>query len=108
MPSTSDDVVEEIRALLRKMRKDQRDYLLFRLASEKLDKRDPLEPVEIRRPDGSLFGHIRPLTPSSPEETAEMNRRAKRLDPEAGRSTRELLDRMETGDVEGVRNFIDA
>jgi hypothetical protein len=108
MSSTSQATVDEISALLGKLRKDQREYLLFRLVSEKIVEQDPVELIEIHRPDGSLFGHIRALTPPTPAEEVEMTNRAKRHDPSAGRPTRNLLDRMKTGDVKSVQKFIDS
>ena len=44
--------------------------------------------------------------PPSPEEIAEIFKRALSANPATGRSTRDLLERMKAGDEDGVREFI--
>ncbi len=107
MASRSNMLSEEANTLLEHLTKDQRDYLLSRLVTEKLDDEYQLASIPVHRADdGKLLGHIRRLMPPSGEDQALMNDRARRVDPRAGRPTRELLERMKAGDVESVRKFI--
>jgi hypothetical protein len=82
---------------------EEREYILCRLASEKLADQHSSESIPVRRPGGWI-----PEASCAPgsDEQATMNDRARRTDPAKGRSSRELLRRMEAGDVEGVRKFI--
>ncbi|MFI5460044.1 MAG: hypothetical protein ACHRXM_31890 [Isosphaerales bacterium] len=97
MATMSEALTEEANTLLEQLTKEQRDILLSRLVTEKLDEESALASIPIYRPDGSLLGHIRRLTPPSADEQAEMSDRARRVDPRAGKSSRDLLDLMKAG-----------
>jgi hypothetical protein len=105
MGGASSTVIETTSTLLEKLSEDEREYLLFRLVSEKIGREPAPEPIPVHRPDGSLLGHIRPVMPPSAEEASMMHDRARDVDPTTSRPTRELLERMRAGDVEGVRKF---
>jgi hypothetical protein len=78
-------------------------YLLARLLGHTLDAN---ENITILKQDGTLLGHIRPLSPPSVEEAQMMNERGKRVDPKAGHSTQRLQQTMRAGDEDAVRAFI--
>jgi hypothetical protein len=93
-------------AMLEKLTAEERDYILFRLVSDKVDERQPTAKVPIYRPDGALFGFIHPAEPPSSDDVALMLNRARRVDPSTGRPTRDLLERMKAGDEAGVRSYL--
>jgi hypothetical protein len=97
---------EEATALLDKLTQEQRDYVLFRLVSAKFEGEQPLMRVPVYRPDGTVFGYIQPPEPPSAADVTAMHDRARRVDPEMGRPTSELLELMTSGDEKGVRKFI--
>ena len=97
---------EEATTLLEKLTQEERDYVLFRLVSAKFEGERPLTKVPVYRPDGTVFGYIQSPMPPSVEDASTMHDRARRVDPSAGRPTRELLERMTAGDEDGVRKFI--
>jgi hypothetical protein len=97
---------QEAKSLLEKLSPEERDYVLFHLVSEKVDEKHLGAKVPIRRPDGSVFGFFQTPKPPAPEEIAEMLERARSANSSAGRSTRDLLERMKAGDEDGVRKFI--
>jgi hypothetical protein len=107
MPSTSNVFREETDSLLEKMTSEKREYLLWRLASEKLANEQSSEPIPVRRPDdGTIVGYLRRLAPPSDEDRDLMLERAKRTDPVMGRGARELLEAMTAGDFKNVKRFI--
>jgi len=97
---------EEATTLLEKLTQEERDYVLFRLVSAKFEGEQRLTTVPVYRPDGTVVGYIQPPVPPSADDVATMHDRARRVDPAAGRPTRELLERMAAGDEQGVREFI--
>ncbi len=99
MPRTNDAMIEETATLLDGLKKGQREYLLFRLVSEKLDETDSPDPVAVLRPDGTLLGYIRRVSPPSVEDQRTMSDRARSVNPNVGRPMRELLDRMRADDA---------
>jgi hypothetical protein len=106
MPNTSSVLREETDSLLEKLTPEKREYLLWRLASEKLAN-EKSEPIPVRRPeDGTVVGYLRRLAPPSDEEQALMLERAKRTDPLRGNGARGLLESMKADDVESVESFI--
>ena len=78
-------------------------YLLTKLLGDAVNANENLA---VHREDGTLIGYIRPLPPPTPEVATTMSERGSRVDPRAGRSTSQLLDRMKAGDEEGVRRFL--
>jgi hypothetical protein len=107
MPDTTSSLQEETNSLLETMSAEKREYLLWRLATDKLAGEQTSGPIPVRRPDdGTVVGYLRKVVPPSDEDKAVMIERAKRMDPSAGRGTRELLDRMRAGDVDAVKKFI--
>jgi hypothetical protein len=107
MPNATSVPRQKTDELLAQLSTEEREYLLCRLASEKLADAHSSESIPVRRPgDGTVVGYLRRLVPPGSDEQATMNDRARRTDPAKGRSSRELLERMEAGDVEGVRKFI--
>ena len=97
---------ENATTLLERLTQEERDYILFRLVSEKFDGEQPLSRIPVYRPDGTVFGYIQPPVPPAADDAAIMHDRARRVDPTVGRPTHELLARMTAGDEEGVRKFI--
>lgn len=107
MPDATSVLRHQTDTLLEKMTTETREYLLWRLASEKLANEHSSVPIPVRRPDdGTVVGYLRRLVPPSAQEQALMNDRARRTKPSAGRSPRELLERMRAGDVDGMKKFI--
>jgi hypothetical protein len=106
MRNTRKALSEEATTLLEKLTSDERDDVLFRLVSDKLDAQNPAASIPVHRPDGTLLEYIRPPSPRSPDEEVLMHERATRVNPAAGRPTPELLQRMRAGDVESVKRFI--
>ncbi len=107
MAETSSLLQKETDILLDSMPIEKREYLLWRLASEKLAGEQSSWPIPVRCPDdGTVVGYLRKVVPPSEEEQALVNDLARRTDPSAGRSTRELLDRMRACDVEAVKKFV--
>jgi hypothetical protein len=108
MADTSNLLREETDNLLEKLTPEKREYLLWRLASEKLANDKSAVPIPVRRPeDGTVVGYLRGLAPPSDEDRVLMHDRAKRTDPSKGNSARELLESMRAGDVESVKRFAD-
>jgi hypothetical protein len=97
---------EEATTFLEKLTQEERDYVLFRLVSAKLESKQPLTRVPLYRPDGTVFGYIQPPAPPSDADITTMHDRARRVDPAVGRPTNELLERMTAADEAGVRKFI--
>jgi hypothetical protein len=97
---------DEATVFLEKLTEGEREYVLFRLVSAKFEGAPRVTRVAVYRPDGTVIGYIEPPVPPSADDVATMHDRARRVDPSAGRPTRELLDRMRAGDEEGVRKFI--
>ena len=97
---------QEARMLLEKLTPEERDYVLFRLVSEKVDEEHLETKVPVCRPDGTVFGFIHPSKPPSPEEITVMLERARRMTSASGRSARDLLERMRAGDEDAVRKYI--
>lgn len=107
MPDTTSVLRQETDTLLEKMSTEKREYLLWRLVSEKLATEQSSEPIPVRRPDdGTVVGYLRRLTPPTDQEQAIMNDRARRIDLSAGRSTRDILERMTAANFESVKKFI--
>jgi hypothetical protein len=97
---------QEARSLLEKLTPEERDYVLFRLVSEKVDEEHLETKVPVYRPDGTVFGFIHPSAPPSLEDIAVMHERARRVTPASSRSARDLLERMRAGDEGAVRKYI--
>jgi hypothetical protein len=99
--------LKDIREYLARLPEDEQreaiSYLLTNLLGHRLDAKDSLT---IYKQDGTLLGHLRPLSPPSVEEKTEMNERGNRVNPAHGRSTADLLEQMRTGDEESVRSFV--
>jgi hypothetical protein len=107
MPASDAAFRDETDSLLENMTPEKREYLLWRLASEKLADQKSNEPIPVRRPDdGTLVGYLRRPAPPSQEDRALMLDRAKRTDPSKGKDMHELLHAMRAGDVEAVQKFI--
>ncbi len=107
MPDTTSSLQKETDSLLEKMSIEKREYLLRRLATDKLAGVQSSGPIPVLSPDdGTVVGYLRKVVPPSDQEIALVHDIAKRMDLSAGRSTRELLDRMRAGDVDGVEKFI--
>ena len=107
MSDTTSSLQTETDSLLEKMSAEKREYLLWRLATDKLASEQSSGPIPVRRPDdGTVVGYLRKVVPPSDHEIALVNELARRMDPSATRSTRELLDRMRAGDVDAVKTFI--
>jgi hypothetical protein len=85
---------------------EERNDVLCRLVSEKVDDERLGTKVPVYRPDGTRFGFIHPSAPPSPEDIAVMHERARRMTRAGGRSPRDLLDRMRAGDEDAVRKYI--
>ncbi len=107
MPNTSNVLRQETDILLENLTPETREYLLWRLASEKLANDKSTGPIPVRRPDdGTVVGYLRGLAPPSDEDRALMLDRAKRTDPSKGKGSRELLESMRAGDAESVKKFV--
>ncbi len=107
MPDSTRSLREETDSLLETLSAEKREYLLWRLATDKLAGEQSSGPIPVRCPDdGAVVEYLRKVTPPSEEDKAVMIERAKRMDRSAGRGTREILDRMKAGEVGGVKPFI--
>jgi hypothetical protein len=100
--SRSKEVREFLSTLPVEDQLDAVSYLLTKLLGEPITASTDLA---IHRVDGTVLGYVRSLRPPAEADVSEMNERARKVKPTAGRSPSGLLKRMRSGDEAGVRAF---